>query len=69
MYDLLLDQENRTWRTQPQGSKCMPELLLDQENKTWRPHPQGSKCMNYCLSLEVEYVRFYFLDLAITHRF
>jgi hypothetical protein len=22
MYQLLLDQENRTWRTQPQGSKC-----------------------------------------------
>ena len=48
MYKLLLDQENRTWLTQPQDSKCMPELLLDQENKTWRPHPQGSKCMNYC---------------------
>jgi hypothetical protein len=48
MYKLLLDQENRTWRTQLQGSKCMPELLLDQENKTWRPHPQGSKCMIYC---------------------
>ena len=48
MYKLLLDQENRAWRTQLQGSKCMPELLLDQENKTWRPHPQGSKCMIYC---------------------
>ena len=23
MYELLLDQENRTWRTQHQGSKCM----------------------------------------------
>ena len=23
MYELLLDQENRTWGTQPQGSRCM----------------------------------------------
>ena len=33
MYELLLDQENRTWRTQHSRLK-MYKLLLDQENRT-----------------------------------
>ena len=28
MYKLLLDQENRTWRNQHQGSKCINYCLI-----------------------------------------